>query len=168
MARRPLAVDRSSTSDQDRRTPPELLDVIEARFGRFVFDLAAQKGHAIRGLPCFTPEQDALARDWRAVNMPVGNRWLNPPFGRFPEFTAKAAAEATPGCPIVMLTLASIGTNWYWENVVPYAFSYAIDRVQFVGEPNVFTKDLLVNLFGHGSGGGIIQRWRTRVPKGQR
>lgn len=164
MARKPLAVDRSSTSDQDRRTPPELLDVLETRFGKFVFDLAAQKGHAIRGLPCFTPETNALTQDWLG-DPPPGNRWLNCPFNQFPEFTKQAAAQSSPKCPIVMLTLASIGANWYWDNVVPHAFSFAIDRVQFVGEPHVLTKDLLVNLFGFGSGGGTIQRWRTRVPK---
>ena len=167
MSRKRLAVDRSSESDQDRRTPPELLDVIEARFGKFVFDLAAKKGHSIRGLPCYTPEQDALKWGWGA-NLPAGNRWLNPPFSRFPEFTKKAAESATPSCPIVMLTLTSIGTNWYWKNVVPFAFSYSIPRVQFIGEPYVFTKDLLVNLYGFGSGGGLIQRWPMKLkwPKG--
>lgn len=166
-----LKVDTRNTSDQDRRTPQEFIDLVEERFGPIVFDLAAKKGHSVNGLPCFTPEQDALKQDWLRCDAfgsgadRTGNRWLNPPFNRFPEFTKQAGAQCSFDRPILMLTLASVGANWYWDNVVPNAFTFAIDRIQFVGESDPFTKDLLLHLFGFGSGGGLIQRWRTKVFK---
>jgi hypothetical protein len=162
--------DAPTKSDQSRLTPPEFLDAVERRFGPLVFDLAAERGKSVRGLPCFTKEDDALSKSWRCIQTDAGIgtmdlegvRWLNPPFGMFTEFAAQAAAEATARHPVLFLSLASVDSNWYWDHVFPNAISWAIDRIQFVGETHPFPKPLMLSYFGLGGGFGI-QRWRWKA-----
>lgn len=166
--------DARDPDKQDRLTPPEFLDAVERKFGPIVFDLAAERGKSVRGVPCFTKEDDALKQDWlripdvanwklrEKVEPLLGNRFLNPEFGMFAEFTRRAAEYSSAQCPVLLLHLASIDANWYERWVYPFAISWSLDRIQFVGETKPFTKPLMLSLYGFGGGFGI-QRWHWKA-----
>lgn len=140
-------------SKQTHQTPRDFLDALEFRFGRIDWDLAADAESCVvldeQGQPSgqfFSEEQDSLAQDWGSIE---GLLFLNPPFARLDRWAKKCAEEATPRTRIILLTQASVGTNWYWQWIRPFAVTYALrPRLTFRGEKDQFPKDLMISYFG--------------------
>lgn len=131
-------------------TPADFLDALEDRFGRMSFDLASDSDNAIRGLPTYTPEDNALERLWPTN----GNNFLNPPFRQIGEFLEKAHSETQRPVhsPVFSLVLASIGSGWYYNHVCGKALVVPLKgRLTFVGHDKPFPKDLILVIYGlHG------------------
>ena len=131
---------------------------MEARFGRICFDLAADESNAV----CpnyYDEESDALAHDWTCL---TGVLWLNPPFGDIPRWAAKCKASAGPGRRILLLTPASIGTNWFAEHVHGSALVLGLNpRLKFGGEKNAYPKDLMLSVWADPSWNKFdVWRWK--------
>jgi len=156
----------STESKQDYVTPSVLLGAIQQRFGiQFDLDLAATAENAKCGR-FITPEQDSLKQDWKSI-LEEGEAedhkfwresdlaaWLNPPFRGVEPWMEKCREESAKGIKIVSLTLASLGTGWYRDQVEGYAQSFILrKRVTFLGQPTGFPKELMVTLWGFGMTG---------------
>jgi len=142
-------------SKQDYPTPRVFLDVVEQRFGKIAFDLAASPENAV----CdnyFTKEQDSLKQDW----VMQGNLWLNPPFDRITPWAEKCASCGNLGVRILFLVPASVGSDWYMYHVEPYAMVYALNpRLSFDGK-GPYPKDCILAVYGFGVRGFTTWRWR--------
>lgn len=150
-------------SRQDYRTPPEFLDALEAVHGALSFDLAATAGESVRGLPCFTAEEDALKQDWSKLG---GNLWLNPPYEHIRPWAAKCAEHRNKS--IRLLVPAGVDANWFWDFVRPHALVLPVHpRIRFVGEAAAYPKGLLLCLFGEFVTPGF-RRWVWAQPKPRR
>ena len=159
----------STESKQDYATPPELVALIEKQFGvEFLLDLAAgsENTKAPNFLSVF---EDSLSLNWKASLEECDNddifpnraAWLNPPFKRAEPWMAKCAEESAKGIKIVSLTLSSLGSNWYRDNVEGKALSFVLrDRVTFVGCDQPYTKELMVSLWGSGMSGLSFWSWK--------
>lgn len=154
-----------SGSNPNRGTPREFLEAVEARFGPLEWDLAADAKNCVvlngddePSGQFFSKKENSLAQDWRVLG---GLLWLNPPFDNVAPWAKKCAEEANARTRIIFLTQASIGANWYWKWVRPYAVSYILHpRLVFVGETNHFPKDLMISLYGFGV--TALGRWRWK------
>lgn len=132
-------------SRQDYGTPPEFLSAVQRRFGRITFDLAAHASNRVVPVH-FGPDQDALVQDWTALE---GTLWLNPPFGRPDAWASKCARSAGPGRVILLLTPASVSTEWFADHIYGRARVFAIrPRLTFVGETHPYPGDLILSAFG--------------------
>lgn len=147
---------RRGKSRQDYQTPRELLDAVEARFGVLRHDLAAAAHNAV----CenfYDEHRSAFEHDWQAL---AGNLWCNPPFDDIAPWAKKAAESASSRTRILLLTPASVGSNWFAQHVHPHAAVFALSpRVSFDGE-NPYPKDLILSVYGLGVTGFSVWRWR--------
>lgn len=159
---RPVPQQRPGRSKQDYGTPREFIDAVERRFGALDFDLAASAENAI--VPCFFDEaRDALVQDWRSIETGRGRSrllWLNPPFSDLEQWAKKACAEAELGARVLMLTPASVGSEWYARHVHGSAIVLALrPRLSFIeGDP--YPKDLILSCFGFGVAGFDLWKWK--------
>ncbi len=148
----------SGDSVQEVGTPRAFLDAVERKFGRLVFDLAADASNHV----CpqwFGPGSelgtDAIVQPWPRD----GLCWLNPPYDSIGKFVAKARTESLLGVRIAMLIPASVSTNWFAENVFGHARVLPLrPRLTFVGHKDPYPKDLMLCVFGPGAGG--FQPWK--------
>jgi len=147
-------------SEQDVETPACFIEAVECRFGPIAFDLAATKANA-KAARYYTPETDALARDWEGELPLSGNAWCNPPFGNVTQWAAKIAMEAKKRRGLILLLVpASIGSNWFAEHVHPHAYVLALrPRITFVGQKDPFPRDLLLAVYGPALRGFDCWRW---------
>lgn len=155
-------------SKQDYGTPWEFIRACEARFGPIVCDLAAHEGNTKAPL-YITQEADSLAVDW-AGWLPTGTLWLNPPFVDIAPWAAKCADESTRRHGLIlMLTPASIGTEWFQAHVHRRALVIGLaPRMAFdgtpinpkTGKPDGYPKDLMLSVFGFGANGFDTWRWK--------
>lgn len=99
-------------SKQDYGTPWPLVRAIERRFGPLTIDLAATR-HNAKAPKWITPEEDSLKQDW-AERVGEGLGWLNPPFAAIAPWAAKCAGCI--GISIIMLTPASVGSEWFADH----------------------------------------------------
>ena len=102
-----------SSKSNDWRTPRWLFAQLDAEFGGFDLDAAADKDSALCA-HYYTEERDALKQDWGKDGE---NIWLNPPYGRLiGKFVAKAYAETLkyPTLTVVMLVPSRTDTKiWH-------------------------------------------------------
>lgn len=175
----------SSGGPQDYATPRAFLDAVEARFGSIVLDVAAhERNHVCASwLGPGGLASDALTAGVGAtlasLGRPGGIAWLNPPFANIAPWARLCANEASESCPIAMLVPASVGANWYRDNVFERALTLSVGRMIFVfrdgaeerpacfdarGKPTPFQKDLMLCVFGLG-GYGKLERWKWRTPE---
>lgn len=154
---------RRHQSKQDYGTSREFIDAVEARFGPLVCDLAASSANA-KAPAFYDVDRDGLSVSW-AHEHPSGNLWLNPPFGTIAPWAAKCAAEASNrGGLILMLTPASVSTDWFAASVFQRAMVLAIrPRITFEGgtSGSTYTKDLMLSVYGHELHGFGIWRWKN-------
>lgn len=159
-----LKPDNRHTSNQVVGTPSHVLDDVEAWYGSIGIDLAALPENAVAEL-YYTPEDDSLsdACPWSGFLATHEVAWCNPPFNMFRQFTTKAAAtvHAEPDAAIVMLTLASLSSNWWRDNVHERAVVQPVPRIQFVGHDYPFPKDLVLLLYGRRFGAPRYLRKRA-------
>ena len=145
-------------SKQDYGTPIEFIDTVQRRFGELSWDLACTRANCVahRGI-MFDGGVDSLTQDWTLLE---GNLWLNPPFGDIPRWAAKCKASAGKGRRIIMLTPASIGTNWFAEHVHGSALVLGLNpRLTFAGEKAPYPKDLMLSVWGDEVGFNVW-RWK--------
>lgn len=57
--------------------------------------------------------------------------FLNPPYFNITVWAKKCAVEVQLGARILLLVPASVGANWWWDWVVPYADVYSVGRMVF-------------------------------------
>lgn len=147
-ARSGLKPQSPSTSEQVVGTPRDFIKAVERRYGKFTWDLAATAENA-KAPYWITEETDSLKQTWPST----GISWLNPPFAKMTPW-AKKCAEWTklPGrsanARIIMLTPASVGSNWFNKYVRPNADVITIPRLTFEGSPDPYPKDLMISVFG--------------------
>lgn len=176
---RSMPAQKPGKSKQDYCTPREFVKAVEARFGRIECDLAATAAQRV----CYNylgPDhahqafRDSMAWRWQ---LSVGLLWLNPPYSNIALWAAKCAKESRHGAKIALLVPASVGSNWYWNHVAPYAHVYSVGRMTFVnrnadgtetpacldakGKPTCYPKDLIMATYGLGTPGSF-ERWEWR------
>lgn len=145
-------------SRQDYHTPNEFILAVEKRFGNITFDLAANEFNC-KADKWFNIEQNSLLQDWDLID---GNLWLNPPFSDIAPWANKCARNCNPRSTILFLTPASIGSNWFCENVYNHALVLALSpRLCFDGK-NPFPKDCILSVFSSKITPGF-ECWRWKI-----
>lgn len=150
-------------SKQDHGTPREFLDAVEKRFGPIAWDLAAHSGNHVANNwigpdHCDAEFSDSLAFDWDRL---PGVLWLNPEFANIAPWAAKCSYHRFRQSPILLLTPASIGTDWFEEHVKDRAFVIGLSpRMTFVGSDDPYPKDLMLSVFYAGLSGFSTWRWK--------
>ncbi len=153
---------KKGKSRTDYATPKDFIQAVEHRFGPIAFDLAADYRNSV----C-TPDryfgvtQDSLKQDWAQAH---GLLWLNPPFDNIKPWALKCA-DTIHNCrrtdPLLFLTPASVGAQWFQRWVVPYAHVIELeDRLCFDGK-NPYPKDCVLNVYYAGITGRSSWRWKT-------
>jgi phage N-6-adenine-methyltransferase len=147
------------SSKQNYATPPEFLAAVVGRFGPLSFDLAADAENTKVPAPhYFTEAQDSLRQHWHLIG---GLLWLNPPFGNIAPWARKCRAEAEKGARIAFLVPASVGSNWYRDNIHDrHRVIFLNGRIVFDGK-NGFPKDCMLVLFGDEPG---FEVWSWKAP----
>lgn len=158
-----MPVQKPGKSKQDYGTPWEFIHAVQRQFGRLDVDLAARSDNA--KAPAFvTPEQNALTVSWSdRFTGKLG--WLNPEFARLDLWAAKCRIESAQGPErpfrVIMLSPASVGTEWFAEHVHGIAYVLAVrPRLTFEGCVDPYPKDLMLSLYGFGKVGFNTWRWR--------
>ncbi len=150
-------------SKQDYETPPDFFAAVEGLLGRrFDVDLAAKETNK-KVARFVSPEQDTFKVPW-STDFAGCLAWLNPEFGDIAPYAERCMQHAgTNGLQIVMLTPASIGSNWYAEYVHDKALIIGIrPRLTFVGASDPYPKDLMLSLFGFGETGIEVWKWKWK------
>lgn len=153
-------------SKQDYETPIELIHAVEGLLGRtFDVDLAARASNA-KAPRFITPEENTFEVNWSKAYAGC-LAWLNPEFGDIGDYAERCAQHGgVNDLQIVMLTPASIGSNWFAEHVHEKALIVGLrPRLTFAGAPDPYPKDLMLSLFGFGSTGLDVWRWKEDPPK---
>lgn len=139
-------------SKQDYATPKEFIAAVENKFGKLVFDLAATKDNSVCGLNYFGADStfgiDSFEQDWTKLK---GLLWLNPPFDNIAPWAEKCRETYLAGKysrTILLLTPASIGSNWFKDCVWQRARVFALNgRLCFDGKAP-YPKDCMLSVFG--------------------
>lgn len=114
-------------------TPMVFIRPVEAKFGRLNWDLAASARNA-KAQYYWTEQDNSLTKRWHLLWRDAGMNplcWLNPPFTNITVWARKCAEEVQLGARILLLVPASVGANWFWQWVVPYADVYSVGRMVF-------------------------------------
>jgi len=148
-------------SKQDYETPWELVRAVEGLLGQtFDVDLAARADNA-KAPRFITPEENTFTVNWSTAFAGC-LAWLNPEFGDIAPYAERCSLHGgVNDLQIVMLTPASIGSNWYAEHVHEKASIVGLrPRITFVGAPDPYPKDLMLSLFGFGQTGIDVWKWK--------
>lgn len=161
-------ISTGADSKQDYRTPDDFIKVVEKRFGRIRFDLAAcsyNKQSDNYFAPCtgsegplpFDPKafgHDAFDHSWAQLSTNrfrnEGRRgllWLNPEFAQIVRWGERVRNESILGARIAFLTPAAMGANWFTNIIARYADVYLLNgRLSFIpGKP--YNKDCMLSIF---------------------
>lgn len=161
-------------SSGEHGTPWEFIHAVEAKFGPLGLDLAAS--HDNRKAPNFlslasghAEAVGSLGVEWAEVlNSSVLRSklaWLNPPFANIRPWAEKCHVEMRKGANILLLVPASVGANWYWDEVHGIAEEYSVGRMTFEGSSDPYPKDLLLAHYRPGLGHSPkpMERWRWQL-----
>jgi hypothetical protein len=156
-------IDRAGSSG-DIWTPWPFIAAVQRKFGYLDWDLAASSVNR-RATNWIDEEQNSLTVDWHKLG---GLHWLNPPFGNITPWGRKCAEEVQLGWRGLVLAPGSIGANWYWDWMRPYADVYSVGRIVFdncfnkQGElvTTPYPKDLILAHYYSGAGRRRMRRWR--------
>jgi phage N-6-adenine-methyltransferase len=144
-------------SKQNYGTPPDFIRAVEGRFGKIVFDLAAERSNAKAKL-FYTEADDSLKQPWHKLG---GLLWLNPPFSNIEPWAKACYHESVRGAEIAFLTPASIGSNWFRNFVHEHAYVLALNgRLKFEGCADPYPKDCILSIFGRGIHGFDVWKWK--------
>lgn len=153
-------------SKQDYGTPCPFLNAVKQVYGPIVWDLAASD-HNHKCDNYFTEKHNSLTRPWWAISSqnPHGWLWLNPPFARIEPWAKKCYEESQAGANIIMLTPASVGSNWFAKychdkcNVV-----FLRPRLTFEGAKDPYPKDCMLTIWQKNSTPGYsIWDWVKEI-----
>ena len=138
-------------------TDPRLFKALHDHFG-FTVDLACNKDNCLcdRGI---TEAEDSLSVDWYKLS--DGFMWLNPPFNQCGIWAEKCAREMERGAKIIMLAPASVGSNWFRDNIYKKArVRFLTGRLTFVGHKSPYPKDCMIAIYDGINFGLDIWNWR--------
>lgn len=162
------SIDRANSSG-DIWTPWEFIHAIIKRFSALSVDLTGSEIN--RKAPrVITAEMNSLKCDWTG-ELNGGLGWDNPPFGNITPWTRKHAEERQQGANTLLLVPGSIGANWYWDFVEPYAHVLSVGRMCFdncfdrkTGElvTTVYAKDLILCHYEPNVAPRRMERWRWK------
>jgi hypothetical protein len=153
-------------SKQEVETPPDLMRAIAKRFAAPDWDLACSVdlGSGTTNMKAdkgFDLACNSLKQDWTTCD---GTLFLNPPFAKIGPWARKcreSAAATHRFDRILMLVPASVGSNWFADDVHGHAFVHAlVGRVRFVTHKAGFPKDLILAEYGRFTG---FDCWRWKV-----
>jgi phage N-6-adenine-methyltransferase len=99
------------------RTPPEVIDYIQRRFGKIKLDLCASKENAVC-LSYLDAEDDFLNSVWLRHNslIRIGHlAWLNPPYSNPLPFVKQAIKWAEAGYAVAGILNNDPSTKWFVE-----------------------------------------------------
>lgn len=163
---------RRFKSSQVHSTPREFLTAIEGRFDLVYMDLAATERNKVVWR-FISKKQNSLKQDWKKL-LKGKMGYLNPPFDPMRPWVEKIVEEYHKGTRFVVLSQASIDSNWFWQ-MFPCCAVYALSpRIKFVGNPTCFPKPLILsafNLIGSGVNEwevGHLARWDWKQENVQR
>ncbi len=118
-------------SVDDRATPSELFDPLNARF-RFTIDVAAS-GRNTKCQRWFSVESNGLLQSWAGERV-----WCNPPYSDIATWVIKAWYEHERTDLIVMLLPANRTEQGWWQRYVePYRLNGQV-RVEFIARRQRF------------------------------
>lgn len=153
-----MPIQKPGKSVQVVGTPRDLLDAVEARFGKMTFDLAATAENSVVGGGGFKHyglgseiAADALLQDWSRLK---GNLWLNPPYANIKEWAEKCrhtslGVSVKPRGQIFLLIPASVGSNWWAQYVDRRAAVFFLSpRITFVNHATPYPKDVCLCIYG--------------------
>lgn len=150
---------RRGQSKQDVQTDPEFMRAVNRRFGALSFDLAASLENRQHD-NFFSKEQDSLVQQWHKI---PGWLWLNCEFDRIEPWAKKCAIECSMGAKILLLTPASVGSNWFTSFVHPHAYVLALNgRLKFVGHSDFYPKDCILSVYCSGLRGFDTWNWKQK------
>ena len=150
-------------SKQDYGTPLALIRAVETRWGLISVDLAAHAENA-KAARFITEAESSRALAWHKFG---GLLWLNPPFADIEPWAEKCKAESARGASIIMLTPASVGSNWFAKHCDgDCRVVFLRPRLTFEGCKDPYPKDCMLTLWhppisGHGFGGYQLWDWRA-------
>ena len=130
-------------TEQDVGTDPLFWAVLNAHYG-FKWDLACTRENQLCPMG-LTPGEDSLTQDWHTLE-----NWLflNPPFKDIKPWARKCYEESQQGAKIVLLTPASVGSNWFRDWIWKKAtVRFLNGRLKFKGHDKPYPKDLMVSIF---------------------
>lgn len=167
VAKRRMPKQKPGKSEQIVVTPWELVDAVEARFGKLRFDLAATRENCrVRSDPSrfYGPGSsrgtNSLKKDWSKRK---GLCWLNCEYADISPWAQKCAeTPADPKRGILLLVRASVGANWWSEFVDRRCEVHFLSpRVTFEEHVHAYPADLaLCHYNGLGTHGYECWRWR--------
>lgn len=169
MADGSMPAQKRGRSKQDYGTPVDFLTAVQARFGGIAVDLASHVDNHVAPNwfgPGSALVEDSLQHDWSTLN---GTLWLNPPFADIAPWAAKCSSVRDRLGWTLMLTPASVGTEWFAEHVMDKALVLFLSpRMAFegtpvnpkTGRPDGYPKDLMLACFGFGARGFATWRWK--------
>lgn len=117
-----------SSDHMDWETPWDLIDELEAKYGKFTLDVCATP-ETSKAPAFYTPEHDGLAQPWH------GLCFMNPPYGRaIGKWVAKARSESDAGhADIVGLIPARTDTAYWHDHIEGIAqVTFLRGRVRFI------------------------------------
>lgn len=155
---------------QDYGTDKKFWRVLNHRYD-FIWDLACTKENCLvrdpmgGALGYDYPRIDALEASWHIFD---GWLFLNPPFAHIRPWAQKCYEEMLLGAKIVLLTPASVGSNWFNDFIFNEAHVFFLKgRLTFEGtKPNPKTgkcdpypKDCMISVFDNFHTGFNIWDW---------
>lgn len=172
------SINRAESSG-DIWTPWEFIFALQSTFGYVLrVDLASSGPESAKAAVCITPEQDSLRWDWVQLYdkhcWDRGALWLNPPYSNIAPWARKCAIayEDDEQIEIFLLVPASVGANWFWDHVWPYATVYSVGRMVFdncfdrkTGQliSTVYPKDLILAHYTNTTPSRVLQRWQWKL-----
>lgn len=111
-------------------TPWAFINPVQEKFGKLDWDLAASVLNT-KAEKFLAEKINSLVQPWHKLGPGRPLLWLNPPFTTITPWAKKCAEECQLGARILLLVPASVGSNWYWDWVVPYADVYSVGRMVF-------------------------------------
>lgn len=128
---------KRGNSEQVVATPWSFIGAVEQKFGPLAVDLAATAENA-KALRFITPELDTFNQNWNDW-LQGGLGWLNPEYDPLSKWTQLCMKQRQYGATFLLLTPASVSTNWFWSYVQPFATVYCLTpRIAFVGSHTTF------------------------------
>jgi hypothetical protein len=141
-------------------TPWGFIHAVEEKFGLFAWDLAATEDNA-KAPDFISPERDTFSVDWAEL-LAGGLGWLNPEFDPMKKWVAKCALEQQRKARFLTLSPASVGSNWFWTYVQPFATVYCLTpRIVFEGSTDPYPKDLILSHYNQNPN-HELQRWKWK------
>lgn len=116
--------------NNNAETPAVFINAVTKKFGPLEWDLAADALNT-KAEKFLAEKVNSLVQPWHKLGPGQPLCWLNPPFTNITPWARKCATEVQLGARVLLLVPASVGANWYWDWVVPFADVYSVGRMVF-------------------------------------